>query len=807
MINFQWMFHFILIGREFSVPSKEERELLESKNRLKYKSMLEDIAINSANDIDNGEKNKPVLSSKSLPSITFIPEAEEEDEDGLLSRFSSLISNSLSPTSQKKEDEHTGQFLVDDSDMTDLKGRYYSDKFNFSPLDNDKHQALRKAYIEGLMWNLKYYYHGCISWDWYYPYHYGPMLSDLKGIPSILKSVKFDLGKPFHPFEQLLACMPPNASHALPKPYRFLMTDKEMSPIVDYYPEDFDVDMNGKHTPWEAVVLLPFIDATKLMTTVEKLVDKDLLTEDEKRRNKFGKALMMSVERKNDLPKLKEDVYDEISSNQFPFQIPKYLNPDEEDEYAPIDNLLPGFTTLRSVPISALERKKLQINVFGTRSRYKTGVLNMETLSYSTLPPLQMLGKKFIGTTIFYQYPYFREGFVTSLSDSTGSIRGIGEYNSWESEREVADYKDTSDRLYREYEFGDSTVGSGGWHLPTEQFDGLGDERNINRKNEKIIITLRPLIGLEQLESGEIVKVYDKNETQVPFIAALWNPHRSDPRLFGIRAKLERDPYSSALRKYQNRERRNTSSSSDKLKSPQLPLGFGTPLSNLKASQGNPSLGLPPLSNKTITKSYTTFSRSVHIPDPWFQSFATRSQSFDTMNVRSSNVFRKSLEKRSYLSQQHLEVRKQRNLSYHSTALKLHKTGLGRAAVCLMVASTILGGNSHSFIPCAEAKLHSDINVLQSSKFVNAPFNDIVSSLHKALSVRCGDSNLDHHDSNERDTRIDDMSSPPPLEFAHGTTTLSFIFQGGIIAAVDSRASMGNFVGSKTTQKVLPITK
>lgn len=28
----------------------------------------------------------------------------------------------------------------------------------------------------------------------------------------------------------------------------------------------------------------------------------------------------------------------------------------------------------------------------------------------------------------------------------------------------------------------------------------------------------------------------------------------------------------------------------------------------------------------------------------------------------------------------------------------------------------------------------------------------------------------------------------PPIEFAHGTTTLSFVFKGGIVAAVDSRA-------------------
>ena len=44
------------------------------------------------------------------------------------------------------------------------------------------------------------------------------------------------------------------------------------------------------------------------------------------------------------------------------------------------------------------------------------------------------------------------------------------------------------------------------------------------------------------------------------------------------------------------------------------------------------------------------------------------------------------------------------------------------------------------------------------------------------------------------------------LDMAHGTTTLSFVFDGGIIAAVDSRASLGKLVGSRTTDKVLPVT-
>ncbi|CAM9883942.1 unnamed protein product [Ectocarpus sp. 8 AP-2014] len=40
-----------------------------------------------------------------------------------------------------------------------------------------------------------------------------------------------------------------------------------------------------------------------------------------------------------------------------------------------------------------------------------------------------------------------------------------------------------------------------------------------------------------------------------------------------------------------------------------------------------------------------------------------------------------------------------------------------------------------------------------------------------------------------------------PLKLSHGTTTVALVCDGGVIAAVDSRASMGSFVGSRTTQK------
>lgn len=43
------------------------------------------------------------------------------------------------------------------------------------------------------------------------------------------------------------------------------------------------------------------------------------------------------------------------------------------------------------------------------------------------------------------------------------------------------------------------------------------------------------------------------------------------------------------------------------------------------------------------------------------------------------------------------------------------------------------------------------------------------------------------------------------IKFAHGTTTLGFKFQHGVIIAVDSRASAGSYIASQTVKKVIEI--
>ena len=52
----------------------------------------------------------------------------------------------------------------------------------------------------------------------------------------------------------------------------------------------------------------------------------------------------------------------------------------------------------------------------------------------------------------------------------------------------------------------------------------------------------------------------------------------------------------------------------------------------------------------------------------------------------------------------------------------------------------------------------------------------------------------------------DDSVNPDcKIKIAHGTTTLAFRFQGGIIVAVDSRATAGNWIASQTVNKVIRI--
>ena len=151
----------------------------------------------------------------------------------------------------------------------DWKARYYSSKLGLDGADEAGRALVTGHYVRGLCWVLMYYYQGVQDWEWYYPFHYAPCASELVDLAEFAGG-QFEIGAPFTPLEQLMSVFPPASGHAMPAAYRQLMVAPQ-SPIIDFYPIDFRNDLNGKKFSWQALALLPFIDAARLRAALRPL--------------------------------------------------------------------------------------------------------------------------------------------------------------------------------------------------------------------------------------------------------------------------------------------------------------------------------------------------------------------------------------------------------------------------------------------------------------------------------------------------------------------------------------------------------
>lgn len=312
-----------------------------------------------------------------------------------------------------------------DAKFINSKDKYYKDKLHFSIHDKEEMTEFTRHYLEGLQWVLYYYYKGCPSWNWYFRYHYAPRISDISiGIQDMLEKketeVHFEQAKPFKPFEQLMAVLPARSKKLMPDVYRSLMTE-EHSPIIDFYPHEVDIDLNGKTASWEAVVLLSFVDENRLLAALKPIEAK--LTPEETKRNSYGTDIIFIFNPQNDsvyptpLPGFFHDLehdkcYEEALTlppldPNFKFELPEGAKLGKE--------LLAGFPSLYTIPFEN-RLALLEVKVFNFPSRSESMMLKLGNVWEDIT--INQFAQKFLGKVVYGRWPFLIESRVTEVWDS-----------------------------------------------------------------------------------------------------------------------------------------------------------------------------------------------------------------------------------------------------------------------------------------------------------------------------------------------------------------------------------------------------
>ncbi|PON24021.1 alkaline phosphatase D [Trichoderma gamsii] len=435
--------------------------------------------------------------------IAFPPKKEtsdgedDDEEEGNLAAYRVMKSYDkatiadVSPEDAEKQYEELYQ-----QKYQGWKTKYYLQKFEEWPQDKyeEEQKKLCENYVQGLQWVLYYYYKGIASWPWFYAYHYAPLTSDVtKGLSADLN---FKLGQPFKPNEQLMGVLPDRSKKIVPTVYHDLMTNAN-SPIIDFYPRDFELDMNGKKMEWEAVVKIPFIDEARLLAAMAP--QNELLSDDQKARNGFGVPLKFtySPEVNFTYPSPLPGIFPEIQYCHCIENIFDLPNIEGLDYVSGLTNgalvnikALAGFPTLHTLPHTAQLVEGYGVNVFQQDSRNPSVIV---TLTGTEMRTKVETWKKKLGQRCFVGYPFIQEAKVIKVQDELFS------YELAEDEETVVtkdhDNRTASD-FAKEAEFLEN------WHAKR-----LG----ITVGQVECLVHVHMLKGLIKTEEGALIKEYAEN--------------------------------------------------------------------------------------------------------------------------------------------------------------------------------------------------------------------------------------------------------------------------------------------------------
>lgn len=502
--------NFNMFEQLCAIIGKQEEEILSNR----------DDKVKIFNAKRRKYKNSGILTEEE------IEEAENEKNEIYQNAIQDALLSLKTSTTDKNGTDSTAILGT----SKDYRGRYYFEKFKVLPgVVSQKSQEyltqLMKSYLEGLMWCIAYYSKGCISWTWYYPYHYGPMLKDMCGLELLHSQIEFKLGSPFKPFQQLLGCLPPASRNLLPRSYQWLMINDE-SPVLDSYPLEFEIDQDGKKNPWEAVVKLPFIDEVKLIQAEKDHCNPNLLTISERDRNSFGQIYSFKFDpnesstfySSNPEMGIADILNCQTSCNKLEYNI----NPSHffkpcivEGTTSPIS----GFPSLSVINMQGITTERFNINVFGSSSIYRSIILELENKQFD---PEKINKELLINKNVFVNYPHMYEAKIVAVSSAIEECRLIINDNGDEEiittlhERISAEkWLKDSEIICNNYLIGTGIPGTGGLII--------GDI--------KLRIKVILLQGIKRdFLTGSTKKVFGKNEVDIPIQLALWSAPTIDRR-------------------------------------------------------------------------------------------------------------------------------------------------------------------------------------------------------------------------------------------------------------------------------------
>ena len=165
------------------------------------------------------------------------------------------------------------------------------------------------SYLEGLNWVINYYKKSCINWKWYYPYDHAPSASVISKYISSFKIPTYKPTIPLTPFQQLLAVLPPKSSSILPDPLNELLI-RDNSPLKEFCPDKFKIDLSGKKHEYQGVVILPMLDPVIVVNAYLSKIS--LVNQYELKRNIFGKSYVYKYD--SNVTKVFKSFYGDINN-------------------------------------------------------------------------------------------------------------------------------------------------------------------------------------------------------------------------------------------------------------------------------------------------------------------------------------------------------------------------------------------------------------------------------------------------------------------------------------------------------------